>query len=139
MVNTFLAFPSPAIGRTAHKEEKTAVKGARTPGKKASSAFGCLRSNGARLTLAGVPPRRDWRAREGRQSVYHVSEPGQCRPPRRCQGALGSRLTVPGSWLVVRGSWKEMLIFPLFTVHGAFLQKKKGRFGCTVKGVSVAV
>ena len=31
-----------------------AFKGARTPGKKASSAFGGLRSNGARLTLAGA-------------------------------------------------------------------------------------
>ena len=35
-------------------EEKKAVKGARTPGKKASSAFGCLRSNGARLTCVGA-------------------------------------------------------------------------------------
>ena len=36
------------------QQEKIAVKGARTPSKKASSAFGGLRSNGARLNRVGA-------------------------------------------------------------------------------------
>jgi hypothetical protein len=82
------------------------------------------------------------------------------RPEASCLKPLwrGSWCLVPGAWFVVGGSgFSERDADPstvyclprvlagctvcclLFTVHGAFLQKKKVRFGCTVKGVSVAV